>query len=404
MGSWASISLLEREFDRFGAIQKIEYHKGEPEAHIYYETLEAAQAAVTEMRGFPLGGPEKRIRIDYADLDDGSSNTRSGPQGGGGGGDSGYNGRGGGGRGGRSYGGSHGGGGRRGGYGGGDDWSSRGGGGGGGSHRVSSHHDDGPPPPPPGEVDDFSSAKNIQELSRLAYKAWEGGLILKNSLFPTKLFMIQGDNRIADSLKEDEESSLKITQRLRLDPSKLDDVSRRMNTGSSHAIFLGMPTTTNITSDSSDVQSRPLRNLISYLKQKEAAGVISMSQKDLAGVLYCFPPCPFSFDLLKREAPYLNVEENKDDHLVILVVCGGAGGGPSSSGGGGGGGGSHSGAQEGGGGRSSAAEGTVADDGEGDRDAAPPPDSRSSPPQEAGPGSVGGDDAAAESGGDEVDN
>ena len=63
----------------------------------------------------------------------------------------------------------------------------------------------------------------------MAYKAWEGGLILKNSLFPTKLHQIEGSNRIADSLREDEGTSLKITQRLRIDPSKLEDVTRRMN-------------------------------------------------------------------------------------------------------------------------------------------------------------------------------
>ena len=318
LGAWASISLLEREFDRFGAIQKIEYHKGDPQAHIFYETLEAAQAAVSEMRGFSLGGPDKRIRIDYADLDDGSGGyggRDGGYRGGGRGGRGGYDRFGGGGRGGR------------GGYG--DD---RGPpqryhhGGGGPPHRGgdSWRDDDGPPPAPPGEMDDFSSAKTIADLTRTAFQTWEGGLILKNSLFPTKLLLIEGASRIADSLKDNEQTSLKITQRLRLDPSKLDDVTRRMTSASSHAVFLSVPTTANIPNESSDVQSRPLRNLISYLKQKEAAGVISMSHKDLSGVLYCFPPCAFSFDLLKREAPYLNTEESKDDHLVVLVVCGGA--------------------------------------------------------------------------------
>jgi hypothetical protein len=37
------------------------------------------------------------------------------------------------------------------------------------------------------------------------------------------------------------------------------------------------------------------RNLVSYLKQKEAAGVITLSnpQTEQTGVLYAFPPCPF---------------------------------------------------------------------------------------------------------------
>ncbi len=83
-----------------------------------------------------------------------------------------------------------------------------------------------------------------------------------------------------------------------------------------------MPTSVNIQSDNPEVQSRPLRNLISYLKQKEAAGVISMAAPGAQqGVLYCFPPCDYSMDLLRREAPDL-VDEGRDEFLVVVVVCG----------------------------------------------------------------------------------
>lgn len=68
LGSWTSLTQLEREFDRFGAIKKIEYNKGDTCAYITYETIEAAQEAVKEMRGFALGGPDRRLRIDFADL------------------------------------------------------------------------------------------------------------------------------------------------------------------------------------------------------------------------------------------------------------------------------------------------------------------------------------------------
>merc|ERR1712037_799934 len=47
----------------------IEYRTGDTQAHVYYENIDAAQAAVQEMRGHPLGGPDKRLRIDFADLD-----------------------------------------------------------------------------------------------------------------------------------------------------------------------------------------------------------------------------------------------------------------------------------------------------------------------------------------------
>lgn len=68
LGSWTSITQLEREFDRFGAIKKIEYQKGDTCAYILYESIEAAQAAVKEMRGFALGGPDRRLRIDFSDV------------------------------------------------------------------------------------------------------------------------------------------------------------------------------------------------------------------------------------------------------------------------------------------------------------------------------------------------
>ena len=67
LGDWTTSSQLEREFDRFGSIKKIEWIKGEPYAYITFETIDAAQAAVKDMRGYPLGGPEKRIRTDFAD-------------------------------------------------------------------------------------------------------------------------------------------------------------------------------------------------------------------------------------------------------------------------------------------------------------------------------------------------
>lgn len=165
----------------------------------------------------------------------------------------------------------------------------------------------------------------MTDIIRIAPKMWEGGLILKNSLFPTKLYLVEGSPRIADVLRdENDAANLKITQRLRLDQAKLDDVTKRMHSAASHAVFVATTSSSNVGSDNPDIQSRPLRNLISYLKQKEAAGVISMSGKDadLNGVLYCFPPCAFSTDLIRREAPYVNTDETKDDHLVILVVCG----------------------------------------------------------------------------------
>ena len=176
--------------------------------------------------------------------------------------------------------------------------------------------------------DGMVSARSITDLSKRIERSWEGGLILKNSLFPTKLLLTEGDQGVVRQLMQDENAKpyLKITQRLRLDQAKLDDVSRRISSSTSHAIFLALATASASVPvpAEGEVQSRPLRNLVTYLKQKDAAGVISLQNPDTdqTGVLYAFPPCSFSLDLLRRVASGLPDESAKDDHLVVVVVRG----------------------------------------------------------------------------------
>lgn len=373
LGAWTSVTQLEREFDRFGAIKKIEYNKGDTQAYILYDSIDAATAAVKEMRGFPLGAPDRRIRLDFADngttppfpkrsggFEEGGEYRRGPdyeyPEGGsappyddaagyGGYGGRPFRGRGGfrGGRGGfRGFhrdGPPHGEGG--------DEWRGR------GpadadyeSRRRSGSREPGidrsrsrsPRRRSPADSDSdsssrrngmLSSARTLPEVARKSSTVWQGALILKSSLFPAKFHLTDGDNDIVESLMKDEDGKhhLRITQRLRLDQPKLEDVQKRISTSSSHAIFLGLPGSTSsvASSDDASVQTRPLRNLVSYLKQKEAAGVISLLNKETeaTGVLYSFPPCDFSTELLKRTCHNLTEEGLKEDHLVIVVVKGG---------------------------------------------------------------------------------
>uniref|UniRef100_A0A3B4AF44 RRM domain-containing protein n=1 Tax=Periophthalmus magnuspinnatus TaxID=409849 RepID=A0A3B4AF44_9GOBI len=73
LGPGNSLAALAREFDRFGSIRNIDYVKGDSFAYIQYESLDAAQAACTQMRGFPLGGPERRLRVDFAKVEESPS-------------------------------------------------------------------------------------------------------------------------------------------------------------------------------------------------------------------------------------------------------------------------------------------------------------------------------------------
>lgn len=84
---------------------------------------------------------------------------------------------------------------------------------------------------------------------------------------------------------------------------------------------------------SPSAQSRPLKNLISYLEQKDAAGVISLNaieqQQDNQQIvdaksnktLYAFPPGEFALNLLKERFPNLRLE-GKEEFLLGVIVSG----------------------------------------------------------------------------------
>jgi len=349
LGPWTSLAQLEQEFDRFGVIKKIEFVKGDICAYIQFECIDAATVAVNEMRGVSLGGPEHKLRTDYAKSVCGSptltDSTKSSQ----------------------------------------DDvvataedlqeltrqneypfgWAED------EYHLYSSKIDrkdrteyseesrefdnlknrsfkqhsvsdisssqsplhqliDSDVDSEEGEIQSPSPLDSVRTLEHLACKCsytWQGSLVLKSSQFPTKCHLTSGDTNVIKSMMNefDGKSILRITQRLRLDETKLEDVSKIIMTADKHAIFLAMPFSTNsISNDDALVQIRPLCNLVSYLKQKEAAGVISLIREDpeTAGVLYVFPPCEYSAKLLKQSAKNLSSEALNDDHLVVLVVSG----------------------------------------------------------------------------------
>uniref|UniRef100_A0A8C9L4I9 RNA-binding protein 15 n=1 Tax=Pavo cristatus TaxID=9049 RepID=A0A8C9L4I9_PAVCR len=198
--------------------------------------------------------------------------------------------------------------------------------GGGGGSRLK-------PPPQKQQQDGASQAGGAPKLCL----AWQGMLLLKNSNFPSNMHLLQGDLGVASSLLVEgatggKVAQLKITQRLRLDQPKLDEVNRRIKVAgpNGYAILLAVPGTSDNRSaagagEATTSTQRPLRNLVSYLKQKQAAGVISLpvggnKDKENSGVLHAFPPCDFSQQFLDSTAKAL--AKSEDDYLVMIIVRG----------------------------------------------------------------------------------
>ncbi|XP_072237454.1 putative RNA-binding protein 15B [Leuresthes tenuis] len=467
LGPGNSLAALAREFDRFGSIRNIDYVKGDSFAYIQYESLDAAQAACTQMRGFPLGGPERRLRVDFAKVEESpsrpfppgyqppvalpahydllgeaysrhrslerelrgarerspppshgllslrertllerdfpSSPTRSLERRAGGVEAFGR-------RGARSRSRSR------------ERWLKereerrsrrrsrslsaerppedrekergrsrvRGPGGavspdaspdrarvrapdstteprdhspdsgGGGRHATANEEE-----PPPGrhhskrsssdhlnnhhrgaevtaagspaahtDTHTSSSPSTLSEHAQSTLsKLWRGFFALKNSSFPTDLFLLEGgasffNGVMKDSLRlqsQNQPSQLKIAQRLRMDQTRLDEVSRRIKLGrpDGFAILLALqgPIDRQAPAPEPGLQVRLLRHLVTYLRNKEAAGVVSLPAAKEGGpgaMLYAFPPGEFSQQFL--QAARRTVGNLDEEHMVIVIV------------------------------------------------------------------------------------
>ena len=73
---------------------------------------------------------------------------------------------------------------------------------------------------------------------------------------------------------------LRVTQRLRLESTRLEEVNKRLSGAGSdgHALLLALPNANGQEQVlPADSNYRPIRSLVNYLKQKDAAGIVALS-------------------------------------------------------------------------------------------------------------------------------
>ena len=365
LGSWASLDWLEREFDRFGAIKHVEYKAGGRYAIVEFDSLDAATAAAREMNRPDLSDKERKLSVSFeermsppppsrhssgrdegrrddreverdSDGDRKVSTRRSGGEG----------------RTGvaetssqedslqRTQAGAK------------RTWSE--------SEEAAPTADDGPdakrPLPTNGEEEkeeeeEEEKEESLQEVGRRFAVAWRGCLALRNMAFPLRMHLVGGNPLVAEKFLRPVGASspggavVPITQRLRLDPDKLEEVRRRVATcgPSGHCLLLAMPAPLPTQSSSGEggeqngeFQFRALRNLVTYLKQKQAAGVATLEKpvngssapssvpgetSETSGALHAFPPSDFAREQLLQVAPRLSETACNEDHLIVLLVC-----------------------------------------------------------------------------------
>ena len=157
-----------------------------------------------------------------------------------------------------------------------------------------------------------------EKLSTRYPSVWNGLMTLKNDAVFMALHFLEGNEELY-KLTLNPTSALRIAQRMRLETTQLDAVRKRMLQRQDYCVLLGLPAP----SADPQVQLRTAQTLqqqiISYLLQKQAAGIINvplpsainfsqqtamepmqLSLEQTAYVIHIFPPCEFSFCVLRH--------------------------------------------------------------------------------------------------------
>lgn len=194
-----------------------------------------------------------------------------------------------------------------------------------------------------------NNLKSIEQVRNLIEDTWSGVFTLKKHIFPTKFFLIAGCKEFAkqilpqqDSNKSSSYNCLRISQRLRLDDSKLDELEKKiyemnhqtttttttkLDSTSSFSLLISVPSDQlNEFITENQYHQRSLHNLITYLDQKNAAGVIPLPDDDKPNsMMHAFTPnCVLSNKLLKQLFPHIKKVINtnnfvNNDFIVIIL-------------------------------------------------------------------------------------
>merc|ERR550532_1618642 len=168
-------------------------------------------------------------------------------------------------------------------------------------------------------------------LDPLFPMVWKGFLGLKNEFASVEFRYVSGCKDLANaSLPHDHPSmaTLRIGQRMRLEPTHLSGVRTKMQQAAEHCVLLALP----CGNDPHDMalQSRNLRShFITYLQLKGAAGSVNVPGDptshfhgaDQGGyVVHVFPSCDFANETVTSIAPDLLAKVAEMEHMVIIIA------------------------------------------------------------------------------------
>lgn len=185
-----------------------------------------------------------------------------------------------------------------------------------------------------------NSLKSIELITNLADDTWSGVFTLKKHIFPTKFYLVAGCKQLAQQILPHQHhqsinNCLRISQRLRLDDPKLDELEKKLYDSNyqisksdiaSFSVLISVPSEHSEPMIENQYHQKSLHNLISYLDQKNAAGVIPLPDDDKPySMMHAFTPnCRISTKILSQLFPnvkrVINTNNLVNNDFIVIVI------------------------------------------------------------------------------------
>ncbi|ESO10712.1 hypothetical protein HELRODRAFT_96972 [Helobdella robusta] len=150
---------------------------------------------------------------------------------------------------------------------------------------------------------------------------WQGMLALKNDSATVQMHYVSGSDALIKASLPDNMTTLRIAQRMRLEPNQLEQVTKRM-AESEYTMLLAVPSGhdhVGLMTQSHNLQMY----FIQYLQQKQAAGIVNIFQPNTnqaAYVVHIFPPCEFSLGSLRSKLSPEALHSLTDGGYLLIII------------------------------------------------------------------------------------
>lgn len=156
---------------------------------------------------------------------------------------------------------------------------------------------------------------------------WTGLFTIKSDTASVAMNFVSGNRDLATHCLQQmsvesavqNNAPVRILQRMRLEKIQLDGVRRKLESSQEHTILLAVPYGENELEQMKQTSS--LRHgFINYLLEKRAAGIVNVSVPNTSYVVHIFPPCEFTYEILKSRSMDLTNRLGSYTHLFIVIA------------------------------------------------------------------------------------